>query len=73
MGQHAWLLLATVVTELLIIIKFGRGQFPEPFPRPVKVFFAFLIFFLIAYPTIKVSRLAFYMLPLPHGTQIALL
>ncbi|KAF8329460.1 phosphatidyl serine synthase-domain-containing protein [Cantharellus anzutake] len=53
MGQHAWLLLATVLTELLIIVKFGRGQFPEPFPTPVKVFFASLVFFLIAYPSIK--------------------
>lgn len=27
MGQHVWLLLATVVTELLVIFKWSKGQF----------------------------------------------
>ena len=72
MGQHAWLLLATVLTELLIIIKFGRGQFPESFPTPVKFFFGCLVFFLVAYPTVKVSRLIF-IFPSLHGIHIGFL
>lgn len=54
MGQHAWLLSATVLTELLIIVKFSRGQFEEPFPVPVKIFFATASVLLISYPTLKV-------------------
>jgi hypothetical protein len=54
MGQHAWLLAATVFTELLIIIKFSRGQFHQPFPTPVKIFFGTGVVLLISYPTIKV-------------------
>jgi hypothetical protein len=37
MGQHVWLLLATVLTELLVIVKWSTGQYPAPFPKPVKV------------------------------------
>ena len=36
MGQHVWLLLATIITELLVITKWSQGQFPEPLPRRVK-------------------------------------
>ncbi|THU92447.1 phosphatidylserine synthase 2 [Dendrothele bispora CBS 962.96] len=36
MGQHVWLLLATILTELLVIFKWGKGQFPEPLPVKVK-------------------------------------
>jgi hypothetical protein len=31
MGQHVWLLLATVVTELLVIFKWSKGQFSFSF------------------------------------------
>ncbi|KAK7022173.1 phosphatidyl serine synthase-domain-containing protein [Favolaschia claudopus] len=42
MGQHVWLLLATVLTELLVIFKWGKGQpeFEAPFPKAVKIFWA---------------------------------
>ncbi|KZV90008.1 PSS-domain-containing protein [Exidia glandulosa HHB12029] len=53
MGQHAWLLLATVGTELLVIFKWGRGLYPEPFPLPVKWGFALLAATITIYPTIK--------------------
>ncbi|KAJ2313163.1 hypothetical protein IWW52_004642, partial [Coemansia sp. RSA 2704] len=40
MGAHCWVLIATLLTELLIIVKFARGEFTEPFPRVVVVFWA---------------------------------
>ncbi|KAF8319655.1 PSS-domain-containing protein [Clavulina sp. PMI_390] len=53
MGQHAWLMSATVFTELLIIFKFGRDQFPQPFPLPVKVFITTGLVVLATYPILK--------------------
>ncbi|PVZ97542.1 hypothetical protein BB558_006495 [Smittium angustum] len=35
LGAHMWLTMATVLTELLIIFKFGAGEFPAPFPNIV--------------------------------------
>lgn len=55
MGQHTWLLLATIATELLVIIKWSRGMFPEPMPRQIKAFLGTLSFLLVAYPTVVVS------------------
>ncbi|KAJ1800866.1 hypothetical protein LPJ59_000750 [Coemansia sp. RSA 2399] len=40
MGAHCWMLIATLLTELLIIVKFARGEFTEPFPTPVIVFWS---------------------------------
>jgi phosphatidylserine synthase 2 len=37
-GPHAWTILANIFTETLICIKYGRGEFPEPAPFPVVVF-----------------------------------
>ena len=56
MGQHVWLMCATVITELLIIIKFGRGQFVQPFPILVKLFAATGAVLLISYPIHKVWK-----------------
>lgn len=55
MGQHAWLLLATVTTEALLIFKWGRGQFPAPFPLLVKICASVVVVLLLAYPALKVS------------------
>ena len=55
MGQHAWLLLATIITELLVIIKWSRGLFTEPMPGHIKIFLSTLAILLVAYPTIQVS------------------
>ena len=60
MGQHAWLLLATVLTELLIIFKWSRGQFSEPFPAFVKIGSAAGASILVAYPLFKVGVHPFY-------------
>lgn len=32
MGVHAWLLMATVILELLIVLKFSKGEFSESMP-----------------------------------------
>lgn len=55
MGQHAWLLLATIVTELLVIVKWSRGLFTEPMPGHIKLFLSTGAILLITYPTVKVS------------------
>jgi hypothetical protein len=55
MGQHVWLLLATIITELLVIIKWSRGLFTEPMPGYIKVFLSTLAVLLVAYPAGKVS------------------
>ncbi|KDQ62814.1 hypothetical protein JAAARDRAFT_149935 [Jaapia argillacea MUCL 33604] len=52
MGQHMWLLIATVCTELLVIFKWSKGQFPVPFPTSVKWAWAIGLFFLVLYPTV---------------------
>ncbi|EJD50505.1 PSS-domain-containing protein [Auricularia subglabra TFB-10046 SS5] len=53
MGQHAWLLLATIGTELLCIIKWSRGLFPEPFPTPVKWGLGTTAALLVLYPAVQ--------------------
>uniref|UniRef100_A0A8H8CHI5 Phosphatidylserine synthase 2 n=1 Tax=Psilocybe cubensis TaxID=181762 RepID=A0A8H8CHI5_PSICU len=50
MGQHVWLLLATIVTEFLVIAKWGKGQFPEPLPSKVKWGWAIGASVLVLYP-----------------------
>ncbi len=56
MGQHVWLMLATIGTELLAIIKWSKGQFPTPLPT--HVWFAWLVgaAMLVLYPVGQVSR-----------------
>ncbi|KAF7348190.1 Phosphatidylserine synthase 2 [Mycena sanguinolenta] len=50
MGQHVWLLLATVLTELLVIFKWSKGQFPAPLPKAVKVGWGVGAGMLVMYP-----------------------
>ncbi|KAI0772261.1 phosphatidyl serine synthase-domain-containing protein [Irpex lacteus] len=52
MGQHVWLLIATIATELLAITKWSRGQFPEPLPKKVKYAWSLGATLLVLYPTI---------------------
>lgn len=54
MGQHVWLLLATIGTELLAITKWSRGQFPEPLPKRVKLAWTVGAALLVLYPTVRV-------------------
>jgi phosphatidylserine synthase 2 len=59
MGQHVWLLLATIVTELLVITKWGTGQYPNPLPEHVKWAWVVGAALLVLYPTVTVSILTF--------------
>ena len=58
MGQHVWLLLATVGTEMLVIIKWSQGQFPEPLPNRVKWAWETGGVLLVLYPIVRVGRTA---------------
>ncbi|KAJ2448879.1 hypothetical protein EV183_005204 [Coemansia sp. RSA 2336] len=49
MGAHCWMLIATLLTELLIVVKFGRGEFSEPFPRLVIAFWSAVALALAAF------------------------
>lgn len=55
MGQHVWLLLATIGTELLLIMKWSQGQFEKPFPSSVKWAWLMGALLLVLYPTVRVS------------------
>ena len=55
MGQHTWLLLATICTELLAIRKWSRGMFTEPFPFYVKLGWTIGVVILTVYPILHVS------------------
>jgi hypothetical protein len=57
MGQHVWLLLATVGTELLVIIKWSEGQYPAPLPNRVKWAWEVGGTLLVLYPAIRVRGL----------------
>ena len=57
MGQHVWLLLATIGTELLAIVKWSKGQFSAPLPTPVRIAWSFGAALLALYPILRVSVL----------------
>ena len=58
MGQHVWLLLATICTELLVIIKWGKGQFAQPMPAAVRWSWMAGGTLLVVYPAIRVRERA---------------
>ena len=49
-GAQTWLIAASILTELLLVFKFGRGEFPNPAPKNVVMFWAFLLVGLVVYP-----------------------
>ncbi|KAK0487811.1 phosphatidyl serine synthase-domain-containing protein [Armillaria novae-zelandiae] len=53
MGQHVWLLLATILTELLVIRKWSVGVFTDPFPRGVKWGLGTGAVLLVLYPVVQ--------------------
>ncbi|KAJ3179909.1 hypothetical protein HDU87_002477 [Geranomyces variabilis] len=53
LGMHAWMATANILTELLIIVKYGRGEFPEPAPWKVKVGWAMLICLISGYALVR--------------------
>ena len=54
MGQHVWLLLATILTELLVIKKWSKGLFLQPFPAAVKWGWGIGGSLLVLYPIVQV-------------------
>ena len=56
MGQHVWLLIATIVTELLVITKWSQGLFPTPTPPSVKFGLTAGAILLILYPIMQVRN-----------------
>ena len=55
MGQHVWLMLATIGTELLAIVKWSKGQFPAPLPTHVRYAWLVGAALLVLYPIGQVS------------------
>ena len=55
MGQHVWLMLATIGTELLAIVKWSKGQFSVPLPTSVRVAWSIGAALLVLYPVSQVS------------------
>lgn len=53
MGTHVWLLLATILTEFLVIQKWSKGLFTEPFPPAVKWGWGISGTLLVIYPVVK--------------------
>eukprot|EP00898_Chlorokybus_atmophyticus_P003612 jgi/Chlat1/4251/Chrsp27S04325 len=37
MGPYAWMAFAIIIAEILVEFKFGRGEFPQPWPKHVLV------------------------------------
>ncbi|CAG8438723.1 2400_t:CDS:2 [Scutellospora calospora] len=48
-GPQAWLTIATIMTESVICFKLGRGEFPNPVPTYVVIFWIILVNLLIGY------------------------
>ncbi|KAJ3052825.1 hypothetical protein HK097_005587 [Rhizophlyctis rosea] len=49
LGMHAWMATANIMTELLINIKFGKGEFPEPAPKEIIYFWIGFVVLLFTY------------------------
>ncbi|KAK9728231.1 hypothetical protein K7432_001176 [Basidiobolus ranarum] len=49
-GAQAWLAIACIMTEALIILKFGRNEFPNPAPSHIKIFWVVLLSLVAIYP-----------------------
>ncbi|CAG8482854.1 10053_t:CDS:2, partial [Cetraspora pellucida] len=48
-GPQAWLTMANIMTESIICFKFGIGEFPNPVPTYVVIFWTILISLLVGY------------------------
>ncbi|KAF9927981.1 hypothetical protein FBU30_002725 [Linnemannia zychae] len=49
-GPQAWLLIGSIVTEVLIVCKFGVGEFPNPAPKEIVYFWIVFLSLLTAFP-----------------------
>ena len=50
LGDQTWILLATIIMEVLVIVKWSQGKFPEPHPPAVLAFWALTAAFIILFP-----------------------
>ena len=53
LGMYAWMATINILTELLIILKFSKSEFPNPFPNEVITFWIIFGSILIIYPIYK--------------------
>ena len=49
-GAQAWILMATIVIEVLVVFKWGHGKFTAPFPKAVIAFWTVFIILLTVFP-----------------------
>lgn len=49
-GSQAWVVVAIIVVEVLVIFKWGQGMFPAPFPPAVIVFWCVFSVLLVLFP-----------------------
>ncbi|KAM0677403.1 hypothetical protein BDAP_002086 [Binucleata daphniae] len=52
-GYQLWLCIACIAVESLICIKYSQGEFKNPFPLHIKIFWAVLITILTLFPIVK--------------------
>ena len=57
-GPQAWLLIGSIATEVLIVCKFGQGEFPNPAPKEIIYFWVAFLSLLTAFPIYQ-----FFLLP----------
>ncbi|KAJ1559184.1 hypothetical protein HK405_011678 [Cladochytrium tenue] len=58
LGMHAWMCTANVFTEALICLKYGQGEFPNPAPTEVVIFWGVFLTGLVVYPIVQFWILA---------------
>ncbi|XP_014673444.1 PREDICTED: phosphatidylserine synthase 2-like [Priapulus caudatus] len=49
LGRQAWLLAAMLITELLIVVKFGSATVTKPLPRHMQLFWTWALLLLVIY------------------------
>ena len=49
-GSQAWVLMAIIVTEVLVVFKWGKGNFTAPFPKLVIAFWSVFILIMTIFP-----------------------
>ncbi|KAF9987844.1 hypothetical protein BGZ75_010393 [Mortierella antarctica] len=64
-GPQAWLLIGSIATEVLIVFKFGQGEFPNPAPASVIYFWAAFLTLLTVYPIYQ-----FYWIPKQRESNV---
>lgn len=50
LGPQAWIIMATILTEVLVVFKWSQNQFPAPFPLSVIIFWSIFGFLVVAFP-----------------------